>query len=224
MKITAILFTGISLLFFVFSALAQQQAFVASGTHSFTTHPSVIELTVEAIGGGGGGGRCTNGSVFNHKANGGGGGGAGADISFQLRGNDLDQLQAATRELKTALAGYNGVFDIEDNLLGGNDEIVLQLKPEAHILGLTLADVARQLLDARLGEGDAAAHGQHSPADVQALVDGCGIDRHIRVRVVDYFDAFWRRDQDHGADFLAAGFFQQVDGGDHGPASGEHGV
>lgn len=76
MKITAILFTGISLLFFVFSAVAQQQAFVTSGTHSFTTHPSVIELTVEAIGGGGGGGRCTNGSVFNHKANGGGGGGA----------------------------------------------------------------------------------------------------------------------------------------------------
>ncbi len=31
------------------------------------------------------------------------GGGAGADISFQLRGNDLAQLQAATRDLKAAL-------------------------------------------------------------------------------------------------------------------------
>lgn len=73
------------------------------------------------------------------------GGSGGADISFQLRSNDLDQLQAATRELKTALAGYTGVYDIEDNLLGGNDEIVLQLKPEANVLGLTLSDLARQV-------------------------------------------------------------------------------
>lgn len=73
------------------------------------------------------------------------GGGDGGDISFQLRGNDLTQLQAATRELKTALSKFEGVFDIEDNLLGGNDEIVLALKPEANVLGLTLADLARQV-------------------------------------------------------------------------------
>lgn len=74
-----------------------------------------------------------------------GGGGGGSDISFQLRGNDLNQLQAATRELKTALAGYTGVYDIEDNLLGGNDEIVLQLKPEANVLGITLQTLAQQV-------------------------------------------------------------------------------
>jgi len=74
-----------------------------------------------------------------------GGGGGGADISFQLRGSDLNQLQAATRELKTALASYSGVYDIEDNLLGGNDEIVLQLKPEAHVLGISLQTLAQQV-------------------------------------------------------------------------------
>lgn len=73
------------------------------------------------------------------------GGGGGADISFQLRGNDLNQLQAATRELKLALANYTGVYDIEDNLLGGNDEIVLQLKPEANVLGITLQTLAQQV-------------------------------------------------------------------------------
>lgn len=71
--------------------------------------------------------------------------GSGADIALQLRGRDLVQLQAATEELKAALAGYEGVFDIEDNLRGGNDEIVLALKPEADLLGLTLADLARQV-------------------------------------------------------------------------------
>ncbi|MBU2277648.1 MAG: efflux RND transporter permease subunit [Gammaproteobacteria bacterium] len=79
------------------------------------------------------------------KINSSAGGTGGSDISFQLRGNDLNQLQAATRELKTALAGYTGVYDIEDNLLGGNDEIVLQLKPEANVLGITLQTLAQQV-------------------------------------------------------------------------------
>ncbi|CAM3839129.1 efflux RND transporter permease subunit [Rheinheimera salexigens] len=74
-----------------------------------------------------------------------GGGGAGADISLQLRGTNLDNLKLATEELKARLAEYAGIYDIEDNLLGGNDEIVLALKPEAHLLGISLVDVARQV-------------------------------------------------------------------------------
>ncbi|MGI5308978.1 efflux RND transporter permease subunit [Rheinheimera sp. WS51] len=74
-----------------------------------------------------------------------GGGGGGADISLQLRGTNLDNLKLATDELKVRLAEYAGVYDIEDNLLGGNDEIVLALKPEAHLLGISLVDVARQV-------------------------------------------------------------------------------
>jgi multidrug efflux pump subunit AcrB len=72
-------------------------------------------------------------------------GGGGSDIALQLRGTNLANLQKATEELKLALAGYQGVFDIEDNLLGGNDEIVLALKPEADVLGITLAELARQV-------------------------------------------------------------------------------
>lgn len=71
--------------------------------------------------------------------------GGGADVALQLRGTNLDNLQKATAELKQALASYDGIYDIEDNLLGGNDEIVLALKPEAHVLGVTLADLARQV-------------------------------------------------------------------------------
>jgi len=74
-----------------------------------------------------------------------GAGGQGGDLSLQLQGSDLTTLQAATGELKKALAAYDGVFDIDDTLLGGNDEIVLELKPEADVLGITLADLARQV-------------------------------------------------------------------------------
>jgi multidrug efflux pump subunit AcrB len=73
------------------------------------------------------------------------GGGEGGDLSLELKGTDLATLQAATNVLKKALANYDGVFDIDDSLLGGNDEIVLALKPEADLLGITLTDLARQV-------------------------------------------------------------------------------
>ncbi|MDP4537351.1 efflux RND transporter permease subunit [Alkalimonas collagenimarina] len=73
------------------------------------------------------------------------GGGGGTDIALQIRGDDLAMLEAAADELKFALSQYEGIFDIQDNLSGGNDEVVLALKPEADLLGLTLADVARQV-------------------------------------------------------------------------------
>ncbi len=73
------------------------------------------------------------------------GGGEGGDLSLELKGTDLATLQAATDVLKKALANYEGVFDIDDSLLGGNDEIVLALKPEADLLGITLTDLARQV-------------------------------------------------------------------------------
>lgn len=71
--------------------------------------------------------------------------GGGGDISLQLRSNNLENLKNAALELRQALASYNGIYDIEDNLLGGNDEVVLHLKPEAHLLGITLSDLARQV-------------------------------------------------------------------------------
>jgi multidrug efflux pump subunit AcrB len=74
-----------------------------------------------------------------------GGGGQGGDLSLQIQGSDLTSLQAATQQLKQALAQYDGVFDIDDNLFGGNDEIVLALKPEADLLGISLTDLARQV-------------------------------------------------------------------------------
>ena len=72
-------------------------------------------------------------------------GGGGGDIVFLLKSRSMDDLTAATSELKKELAAYSGVFDIRDSLSGGNDEIVLKLKPEAEILGITLADLARQV-------------------------------------------------------------------------------
>lgn len=72
-------------------------------------------------------------------------GGGGGDISFQLKSKELEQLRLATEELKAAMMEYQGVYDIEDSISGGNDEIVLKIKPQAEALGINLSDLATQV-------------------------------------------------------------------------------
>lgn len=73
------------------------------------------------------------------------GGGGGFDVEFQLAGDDLDQLSAAANELKEVLGQFDGVFDIEDTFGAGNDEIILETKPLATAMGITLSDLANQV-------------------------------------------------------------------------------
>ncbi|MGI2098883.1 efflux RND transporter permease subunit [Shewanella glacialipiscicola] len=70
---------------------------------------------------------------------------AGGDISFRLTSSDLDELSAASKDLKQKLASYEGVYDIADNFSSGSHEIRLKIRPEAEALGLTLSDLARQV-------------------------------------------------------------------------------
>ena len=75
----------------------------------------------------------------------GGGPGGGPDISIQFSSENLAQLKAATDELKLHLAGYDGVADINDSFSGGSDEIRLNIKPQAEVLGLSLDMLASQV-------------------------------------------------------------------------------
>ncbi len=72
-------------------------------------------------------------------------GGRGSAINFQLEGKNIEQLDAAAAELKLALAEYEGVRDISDSFTTGKQEIKLNIRPEAEVLGLTLRDLARQV-------------------------------------------------------------------------------
>ncbi len=69
----------------------------------------------------------------------------GADIDIQLTGFDTDRLQSAAEELKRRLDTYPGVTDIADSFQPGKRELKLHIKPEGEALGLTLADLARQV-------------------------------------------------------------------------------
>jgi multidrug efflux pump subunit AcrB len=76
----------------------------------------------------------------------------GEDINLQLTGPRLDDLQQAADELKQVLRGYAGVSEIADSYRTGKEELKLHIKPSAEALGLTQADLARQVRQAFYGE------------------------------------------------------------------------
>jgi multidrug efflux pump subunit AcrB len=75
-----------------------------------------------------------------------------APLSFRLHGNNMDMLEAASRELAAELGNFEGVFDIVNSADQGAEEIKLKIKPEAEALGLTMSSLGRQVRQAFYGE------------------------------------------------------------------------
>ncbi len=93
---------------------------------------------------------------------------AGAPISIQLRGRNVDDLREAATLLRGELARFNGVTDITDSFRSGKQEAKLSLRPEARVLGLTLNDLARQARQSFYGEE--AQRIQRGTEDVRVMV------------------------------------------------------
>jgi len=74
-----------------------------------------------------------------------GGGRDDGDIAFRLESQDDAQLLAAARTLKAKLNTLKGVGDVNDSRQTSAKEVQLALKPLAHSLGLTLAEIASQV-------------------------------------------------------------------------------
>lgn len=79
------------------------------------------------------------------------GGWGGSPIDIELKGQDTQALAILGDQLKVQLAEYAGVFDIEDSMSDGKEELQLELKPEARLLGLDLNTVASQVRQAVFG-------------------------------------------------------------------------
>lgn len=73
-------------------------------------------------------------------------------VSFVLRHKDMAVLRDAADEVKSQLHSYNGTYYVRDNMRGESDELHMQLLPGAEQLGITLADVSRQVRQAYFGE------------------------------------------------------------------------
>jgi multidrug efflux pump subunit AcrB len=75
----------------------------------------------------------------------------GQNIDIRLAHDDFDVLAGAAASIKSTLKTYPGVSDIDDNYSRGKRELTLKLKPEARTLGITEADLGRQVRSAFYG-------------------------------------------------------------------------
>lgn len=75
----------------------------------------------------------------------------GAAIAFKLIGQDLEQVKLAGAELEKKLATYNGVYDVRNSASAVQDEIIIAVKPKAEALGITQANLGKQIRHAFYG-------------------------------------------------------------------------
>ena len=72
-------------------------------------------------------------------------------VDIQLRSSRIEDLEAMAGQVKERLATYPTLFDITDNLSDGKEELQLELKEEAYLLGLTRSDIIRQVREKFFG-------------------------------------------------------------------------
>ncbi len=93
---------------------------------------------------------------------------AGNPIEVRISGDHFDTLKEVAGKVKHELAAYPGVSDISDTFRDGKLEMKLSLKPAARTLGLTLADLAKQVRQGYFG--DEALRVQRGRDDMKVMV------------------------------------------------------
>ena len=114
----------------------------------------------------------------------------GNAIDIQLEGDNVDDLKTVATLLREKLAEYPGVIDITDSFRSGKQEIKLDILPSGEALGLTLANLARQVRQAFYGEE--AQRIQRGRDDVRVMVRYTADERqslstlnNMRIRTID---------------------------------------
>ncbi|MFK7976693.1 MAG: efflux RND transporter permease subunit [Halioglobus sp.] len=75
----------------------------------------------------------------------------GKPITLVFQSGSLDELRAVSQRVNSILETHAGVFNINDSLQSPRKEIVLDLKPAAENLSVSLSDLARQVREAFYG-------------------------------------------------------------------------
>jgi len=92
----------------------------------------------------------------------------GKPIHIELRSNDLEALPRMAERVKAKLGEYPGVYDASHTYRAGQREVRVSLTPSGRALGLTTADLARQVRQAFHGEE--AQRIQRGRDDVRVMV------------------------------------------------------
>ena len=72
-------------------------------------------------------------------------------IDIELASGSLADLREASQALKARLASYDGVYEIRDSFQKGKQKLIIELRPLARNLGLSLDEIASQVRQAYHG-------------------------------------------------------------------------
>ncbi|GMU21555.1 MAG: multidrug transporter AcrB [Phycisphaerae bacterium] len=94
--------------------------------------------------------------------------GSGSSLTVELAHRDIATLDRASEELAAVLAQFSNVKDVDDGYSPGKQQFDFQILPEGRSLGLTAADLARQLRGSFYGAE--ALRQQRSRNEVKVMV------------------------------------------------------
>ena len=99
------------------------------------------------------------------------GGPAGSDITYQVRSSDAVLAREAADRLRTALGKFEGVHSINDDDFSTQRELRVKLREGAAAMGLTTADVARQVRGMLFGLDAHTYSADREDIDVRVRLD-----------------------------------------------------
>ena len=100
------------------------------------------------------------------------GGPGGKDITIYISGQDMDRMMALSERMKSDMAIFEGIFDISDDLFEGQHELQIRLRPSGAALGLTVADIARQIRSSVYGDDAHVFAADGEDIDVRVSAEG----------------------------------------------------
>lgn len=96
---------------------------------------------------------------------------AGNGIDIRIQGADLTTLKTVSRSLQRWLKGFDGVFNLTDDLRYGRSEIQVRLRGEAGVMGVSATQVAQTLRNAIRGSTDLTVFQNGEVIDISVKLD-----------------------------------------------------
>jgi multidrug efflux pump subunit AcrB len=96
---------------------------------------------------------------------------AGNGVDIRIQGADLTTLKKVSRTLQQWLKGFDGVFNLADDLRYGRSEIRVTLRDEAGVMGVSAAQVAQTLRNAIRGGTDLTVFQSGEIVDISVRLD-----------------------------------------------------
>ncbi len=96
---------------------------------------------------------------------------AGNGIDIRILGDSLEQQKKVSRSLIKWLKGFDGVFNLSDDLRYGRSEIHVSLKDQAGVMGVNATQIAQTLRSAVKGSTDLSVFQDGENIDITVRLD-----------------------------------------------------